>query len=217
MQRWTSVLACGRQSAGMLLAAATLFSAGRCQAQGQGKLAAAPPVTYDNRYEIYGGINYQNDQAGQNLPKLVNLAGIEALGTVWLTGHLGVGADFRGEAGTTAVFPNTDQYKPVVALYTGMLGVEYRGPKNQRAAITYHGFGGASYGDFNVNARQDEFIGLYSNRTKPFAAAGASFDFNRSRNLALRVSPDLILEHYGTEWREFFSVSAGIVYRIGHR
>ena len=126
-------------------------------------------------------------------------------------------ADFRGEAGTTAVFPNTDQYKPVVALYTGMLGVQWRGPKNQRAAINYHAFGGASHGDFNINARTDEFIGLYTNRTKPFAAVGASVDFNRSKNIAIRVSPDLILEHYGSEWREFFSVSGGVIYRFGKR
>jgi hypothetical protein len=189
----------------------------QAQAQGQGKLAAPPPVTYDNRYEIYAGINYQNDQAGQNLPKLVNLAGIEALGTYWVTGHLGVGADFRGEAGTTAVLPNTDPGKPLVALYTGMLGVEWRGPKGQRAAMTYHGYGGVSHGSFNINDRTDEFIGLYSDRTKPFAAVGASFDLNRSKNWAIRASPDLILEHFGTEWREFFSISAGVVYRIGKR
>jgi len=217
MQRWTKVFVCGRLGACMLVGAGTMLATARVEAQGQGKLAAAPPVTYDNRYEVYGGINYQIDQVGQNLPKLTSLAGIEVLGTYWLTGHLGVGADFRGEAGTTAVFPNTDQYKPVVATYTGMLGAEWRGPRGQRAAINYHAFGGASYGDFNINARTDEFIGLYTNRTKPFAAVGASVDFNRSKNIAIRVSPDLILEHYGSEWREFFSVSGGVIYRFGKR
>jgi hypothetical protein len=191
------------------------LGAGKVQAQD--KLAAAPPVTYDNRYEIYGGINYQNDQAGQNLPKLVNLGGVEAMGTYWLTGKLGVAADFRGEAGTTAVFPNTDQYKPLVVLYTGMLGVQYRGPKGQRAAINYHALVGVSHGDFTETARQDEFIGLYTNRTKPIGAFGGSFDFNRSKNVAIRVSPDLIIEHFGTEYREFFSVSAGVIYRFGRR
>jgi len=185
--------------------------------QAQDKLAAAPPVTYNNRYEVYGGLNYQNDQAGQNLPKRVNLAGVEALGTYWLTGHLGIGADFRGEAGTTAVFPNTDPSKPVVVLYTGMLGAQYRGPKNQRAALNYHAYVGVSHGVFNETARQDEFIGLYTNRTKPIGAFGASIDFNRSRNVAIRVSPDLIIEHFGTEYREFVSISLGVIYRFGRR
>jgi hypothetical protein len=39
-------------------------------------------------------------------------------------------------------------------------------------------------------------------------------DFNRSKNWALRLSPDLILEHFGNEEREFFSISGGVVYRF---
>ncbi len=209
MQRWTRLVACA------LAAMAIALGAGQMQAQD--KLAAAPPVTYDNRYEIYGGINYQNDQAGQTLPKRVNLAGVEVLGTYWLTGKLGLAGDVRGEAGTTAVFPNSDPSKPVVVLYTGMLGAQYRGPKGQRAAMSYHAYGGVSHGDFTETARQDENIGLFTNRTKPFIAAGVSFDFNRSKNIAIRLSPDIIIEHFGTEWREFFSISGGVLYRFGRR
>jgi hypothetical protein len=209
MQRWTRLVACAL--------AVTAIALGAGQMQAQDKLAAAPPVTYDNRYEIYGGLNYQNDQAGQNLPKRVNLAGIEVLGTRWLTSKVGLAADFRSEAGTTAVFPNTDKSKPVVVLYTGMLGAQYRGPKGQRAAINYHAYGGVSYGVFDYTARQDEFIGLYTNRTKPFAAIGGSVDFNYSKKVAIRVTPDLILERFGTEWREFFSIGGGVVYRFSSR
>ena len=62
-----------------------------------------------------------------------------------------------------------------------------------------------------------ENVGLYTNRTKPMAAIGTSFDFNRSRNMAFRLSPDLILEHLGTETREFFAISGGVVYRFGKK
>ena len=41
-------------------------------------------MTYDNKYEVYGGLNYMNFQAGQNLPKRMNLGGGEFLGTYWL-------------------------------------------------------------------------------------------------------------------------------------
>ena len=183
-----------------------------------GKLAAAAPVTYDNRYEIYGGINLQNFQAGQNLPKRMNLGGVEVLGTYWLTRKLGVAADLRGEAGTTPVFPNPYTVRPLVVLYTGMGGVNYRGPRNQRFAIDYHAFAGASHGDFTETPLPvGETVGLYTNRTAPMFALGGSLDFNRSRNLAIRLSPDLIFEHFGTETREFFSLSGGIVYRLGKR
>ncbi len=47
------------------------------------------------------------------------------------------------------------------------------------------------------------------------AALGDSLDFNYSKNIAVRLQPDLILEHFGTETREFFAISAGIVYRFG--
>jgi hypothetical protein len=58
---------------------------------------------------------------------------------------------------------------------------------------------------------------MYTNRTKPMAALGGSVDINRSKNWAIRLSPDLILEHFGSETREFFAISGGVVYRIGKR
>jgi hypothetical protein len=197
---------------------AACLSAGRAEAQAQGKLAAAPPVTYANRYELYGGINFQNFQAGQNLPTRMNLGGVELLGTYWISPKWGVGADLRGEAGTTPVFPNPYTRRPLVVLYEGLAGAEYRGPKNQRAALNFHAFGGIAHGDFTrTPLPPGEDVGLYTNRTKPMAAIGASLDYNRSRQLALRLSPDLILEHFGTETREFFAISGGAVYRFGKK
>ena len=212
MLQRTKLLARGLAGAMLLTTAASVL------AQGQGKLAAAPPVTYTNRYELYGGINLQNFQAGQNLPTRMNLGGVDVLGTYWLTNKLGLGANFRGEAGTTPVFANPYTTRPLVVLYTGMLGVQYRGPKNQRAALNYHLYAGASHGDFTRTPLPPGYtVGLYTNRTKPILAAGASIDFNRTRNLALRLSPDLIVEHFGTEYREFFAISGGVIYRFGHR
>jgi hypothetical protein len=49
------------------------------------------------------------------------------------------------------------------------------------------------------------------------AALGGSVDINKSKNWAIRLSPDLILEHFGSETREFFAISGGVVYRIGKR
>jgi hypothetical protein len=206
------------------------------------KIAVAAPVTYDNKYELFAGFNYQNFQAGQSLPNRMNLGGGEVLFTYWLPGSgwikkLGVGADYRFDAGTTPVLANggTTSFspttngtginnRPLVWLNTGMLGAQYRGPKNQYAALSYHGYFGVSHGTFdksfrNVNSNVNPFTatGLYTNRTKPFAALGASVDFNLSKKWAIRISPDLILEHFGTETREFVAVSGGAIYRFGKR
>jgi hypothetical protein len=198
------------------------------------KIALAAPVTYDNKYEFYVGLNFMNFQAGQNLPKRMNLGGGEFLATYWLPGdhwftnHIGVGAEYRGEAGTTPVFGQAQGLpynvsRPLVYMNMGLLGAQYRGPKNQFIAINYHAYGGVAHGTFDDDLRPgqpgqptfSQVTGLYTNRTKPIAALGGSIDINRSKNWALRLSPDLILEHFGTETREFFAISGGVVYRMG--
>ncbi len=115
---------------GVLLAG--MFAGGTALlAQASGKLAAKPPVTYANRWEIYGGLNFMNFQAGQNLPTRMNMGGGELLGTYWLTSHIGLAADYRGEAGTGPVFPSAPIppnpnyiHRPLVYMNMGMLGAQ---------------------------------------------------------------------------------------------
>jgi hypothetical protein len=203
--------------------------------EAQTKLGPAAPVTYDNKYEIYGGLNYMNFKAGENLPERMNLGGGEIEGTWWVTPKIGASVDYRGEAGTTQVYPNAGAYgihRPLVYMNMILFGAQYRGPKNQHAALNFHAYGGPSYGVFDggtagapsapgvplppgssasTNAIQ---VGLYPNHTAALIALGGSGDFNRSKNLAIRLSPDLILEHFGNETREFFAISGGVVYRF---
>jgi hypothetical protein len=147
----------------------------------------------------------------------MNLGGGELLGTYWLTPKWGLGAEWRGEWGTTPVKPNTVFNGRALASLNGALaGAQYRGPKNQYAALNYHAYFGAMYGKFDYTANPT-VLGMYTNRTKGMAALGGSVDINRSKNWAIRLSPDLILEHFGTETREFFAISGGVVYRIGKR
>jgi hypothetical protein len=187
------------------------------------KIGFIAPVTYDNKYEFYGGFNFMNFQAGQALPTRMNLAGTELLGTYWVTPKWGLGADYRGEWGTTPVHPNPYiSGRPLISLNLGMLGAQYRGPRNQYAALNFHGYFGVAHGAFNhdtgvVPPAALTQIGLYTDRTKPIAALGGSVDINHSKNIAIRLSPDLMLEHFGTETRTFFAISAGVIYRFGKR
>jgi hypothetical protein len=204
---------------------ATLLLGGAPQLQAQAsKIGPDAPVTYDNRYEVYGGLSFMNFQAGQNLPTRMNLGGGEVQGTYWLSGksvwarHLGASADYRFEAGTTPVFPSPASINPerdLVRMNIGMAGVQWRGPKNHFASLNYHALAGVGAGDFSGPTNYN--VGLYSNRIKPMGVVGVSLDYNRSKNLAVRIQPDLVFEHFGTETREFFSISAGVVYRFGKR
>ena len=71
-------------------------------AQAQTKLGPAAPVTYDNKYEVYGGLNFMNFMAGQDLTRRMDFGGGELEGTYWLTRKWGLAAEYRGEAGTIA-------------------------------------------------------------------------------------------------------------------
>ena len=182
------------------------------------KIGPAAPVTYDNKYEIFGGLNFQTFQAGQDLPKRMNMGGGEVLATYWVTPKVGPGVEWRGDWGTTPVKPNIQFNGRAGASLNGVLaGLQYRGPKNQYAALNYHAYFGASYGKFDYTVSNPTVLGMYTNRMKPLAALGGSVDINRSKNWAIRLSPDLILEHFGSETREFFAISGGVVYRIGKR
>jgi hypothetical protein len=207
------------------------------------KIGPAAPVTYDNKYELFGGFNFQNFMAGQNLPKRMNLGGGEVMFTYWLpvknwAKNLGLAADYRIDAGTTPVFPNSGitepnaiggtgiNNRPLVYMNTLMGGAQYRtGLRNQYVAVNLHGYAGVSHGIFNSSFRNlvvplseaYAATGLYSNRTAPFFAVGGSLDFNLSKKWAIRFSPDLILEQYGTETREFVAVSGGALYRWGKK
>jgi len=181
--------------------------------------------TYDNKYEVYGGLNFMNGQAGQNLPKRYNMGGAEGMFTYWLGKNLGIAADYRWGGGSTPIFPNPYYSRVLVmqSIYSG--GVQWRGPRNRYAAIDYHALAGVSRGTFDhaiqnfpggspVKATD---IGLYPNGSTPWGAVGGSIDFNYKPNIAIRIAPDLTFEHFGTELREFVAVSAGVIYRFGKK
>jgi hypothetical protein len=189
----------------------------------KGRFGAVVPVTYDNKYEVYGGINLMTFQAGQDLPKRMNLGGGELLGTYWLKPKLGLGAEWRGEWGTTPIKPNPYfNGRALADLQMVMGGAQYRGPKNQYAALNYHAYAGMAHGTFdhstqNIPAVYLPQVGLYPNQNAFVSALGGSVDINKSKNWAFRLSPDLMIEHFGTETRYFFAISGGVVYRIGKK
>ncbi len=202
--------------------------------------AALAPYTgpkYNNRWELYGGLNFMNGQAGQVQPgRRYNMGGGEVMGTYWLGGapvkRWGVVGDFRFGAGTTPVTsPFYNRVLIMQSIPSG--GVQVRGPKNRYAAIDFHALAGATYGDFNYAVNhypggspvsacpadqkvgQVGNLGLYCNHVAPYGAAGGSIDFNESGKLAIRLQPDITFEHFGTETRVFFAISMGAVYRFG--
>jgi hypothetical protein len=214
-------------------------------APGTAPLAVTTPIytgpKYTNRFEIYGGINLMNGQAGQILPKRYNMGGGEGMFTYWIgtphsgsfiKRHLGLVADYRFGAGTTPVVTFNNINRVLVMQHIASGGFAYRWLKNRYVALDLHGLAGTTYGIFNhatqeytpgtvsycpAAAKQGQTaqLGLYCNGFAPWGAAGGSIDFNESGKLAIRLSPDMTFEHFGTETREFFAISLGAMYRFG--
>lgn len=196
--------------------------------------------SYQNRWDLYGGLAFANGQAGQNLPQRFNMGGGEGQFTWWVPGHfdnkLGISADYRYGAGTTPVFRNPIYNRPLVMEHIFAGGAQWRGPRNRYVAINYHAFAGAAYGIFDRTMNQYPKppspyaacageqttaqlgnVGMYCNGMAPWGAVGGSLDFNQGQKFAVRLAPDLTFEHFGTETREFFGISLGVVYRGGRR
>ncbi|MFC6646611.1 hypothetical protein ACFQBQ_13655 [Granulicella cerasi] len=206
-------------------------------------LTAYTGPKYDNRWEVYGGLQFSNGQAGQNLPRKYSMGGGEVMGTYWLGSapvkKFGVIADYRFGAGTSQTGLIGAKYglnRILVMQNIVSGGMQWRGPRNRYAAIDLHALVGGAFGDFNyalthypgypasipvtdcpahISANQPVSLGMYCNSSTPWGAIGGSIDFNQSQKVAIRLSPDMNFEHYGTETREFFSISAGILYRFG--
>ena len=91
-------------------------------------LAVYTGPKYDNRWEVYGGLNLMNGQAGQNLQHRYNMGGVEVMGTYWLAPsmsstwlkHVGVAADYHFGAGTTPVL--SPYYNRVVVMQSIIAG-----------------------------------------------------------------------------------------------
>jgi hypothetical protein len=191
-----------------------------------GTIALAAPVTYDNRWEVYGGLSYMNSTAGPLFIQRMNMGGGEVMGTRWFTGahgiigpeRVGVAGDIRGEYGTTPVRVNDFHLNRVLVFQNmAMVGGVIRGPKNQFFALNGHLLGGASRGDFSHGtepAAAPQNVGLYTNRWAPIGAIGTSLDINISKQLAFRFSPDLMLSHWGDATDTNFFISLGFVYRF---
>lgn len=232
--RWTGSRAlAGTLAMGLLIATATQGRAQETVSSTQtttpkiniatSKIGPQAPVTYDNRYEIYIALTYSDYVAGQHLAKRMNFGGGQALFTYWLNNHVGLGIEYRGQAGTTPVFASADLYKisrPLVYMNMGLVGAEYRGPKNQYVAVNYHGYIGVSHGTFSDTRKPNEpffyeYTGLYKDSTKPIGYIGGDLDYNINKKVAIRLSPDLVLYTYGGGTHPFFGVSLGGIYRFG--
>ena len=179
-------------------------------------------ITYDNKYEFYGGLASSHFNSGPALVAGTNLGGFDVQGTEWRGPRWGATANFRGYYGTQGVVPNRYGIRgPFVYEYQAMGGLTRRGPHNEHVAVDFHCLLGGVYGVFNsalwapgfFNLKPGQF-GMFNNGAAFATAIGGSLDLNRSAHLALRVSPDYLLTRFKEVNQNEFTISVGILYRF---
>ncbi len=184
-------------------------------------------VTYNNRYEVYGGAAYAHFDAGPNILQGANLGGFDAQAARFFTRKWAAAGNVRGYFGTSGAVPNAFNIRgPFVDEIFFLGGPEYRAASNQHASITLHALFGGVHGSFD-SALNDEagnrvdpsVVGFFNNQTTFGAAIGGSIDLNRSPRLAFRISPDATLTDFSTRGQggivQQFAISVGVVYRLG--
>ena len=184
-------------------------------------------VSYNNRYEVYGGLAYTHYDAGPSLLQGANLGGFDLQGARFLTRKWAADASVRAYFGTSGVVPNIYGIRgPGVSNYMLLGGPEYRLASNQHAALTLHALFGGTYGLFTGSLTDQSgahvppgALGLFNDQIAFASAIGGSIDLNRSPRLAFRISPDANLTDFSSggkgDFKEQFAISVGLVYRLG--
>ncbi len=185
-------------------------------------------VTYNNRYEVYGGFAYAHFDAGPSLLQGANLGGFDIQGARFFTRRWAAAANVRGYLGTSGAAPNPYRINgPSVSEYFALAGPQYRAASNQHASLTLHALFGGAYGSFasslgrdvNGNKVEPAQVGFYNDQITFGSAIGGSIDLNRSPRLAFRISPDATLTNFSSQgksdFKEQFAISVGVVYRLG--
>ena len=184
-------------------------------------------VTYNYRYEVYGGLAYTHFDAGPSLLQGANLGGVDVQGAYFLTHKWAVDGAVRAYLGTSGVVPNPYGIRgPGVSNYMLLAGPEYRVASNQHASLNLHALFGGTYGLFTGSLQNQigqnvppHALGLFNDQIAFGSAIGGSIDLNRSPRLAFRISPDANLTDFlgasNRDFKEQFALSVGLVYRLG--
>ncbi|MGC9291757.1 MAG: outer membrane beta-barrel protein [Acidobacteriaceae bacterium] len=174
--------------------------------------------TYSHKYEMYTGGMYMRFRPG---PSLHNSGmGGWALGlTDYLTPRLGITGDARGYYGSSSISVNNPNniHNASYSVFTFMAGPQYRLYGQQHFAVSAALQAGATYGyfDADTNGFPPQLVGLYPAGTVFGALASLHLDYNLSPALAIRLSPHVLIDHFGGDYDHNNGLLIGVVYRFG--
>ncbi len=194
-------------------------------AQAHAQVTAVAPVTeapqYNNRWEVYGGVQYSHFNPGRarNI-EANNLLGWNGTATIYLHPSWGIEGGVRGLYGSMTVPANPYgvEANPKMSETLFLFGPTFRLRRRENYAAGLHADVGATYGSFDndfppgVSPNQ---VGIYNNKLAFAGTIGAFYDYNLSPRLSVRTILDYQLTRYGYTRQNEFAGSVGVVYKFG--
>ncbi len=175
--------------------------------------------TYTHKYEVYGGGGYLRFTPGPSLQHL-NEAAWNAGFTDYKWGKIGLTADFRGYYGTAFTYVNQYQvFNPSISQYTFLGGPQARLVMHQHWGVSGNVLVGVAHGNFSTNTGglPGTLIGLYPDGNTFSLEVGAPIDYNLGPTFAIRITPNYLMTHFGSETQNNLGWNAGVVWRFGRQ
>ena len=178
--------------------------------------------TYTHRWEAYLGGQYMRFRPGPDLHNS-GMGGWTLGVTRYFTPRWGITADARGFYGNNSLGAvqggGNNTYNAKFSVFPFTIGPQYRFYGSPKFSISGALQVGDVYGFFDKNTGPfpPQLVGFYPASNVGGAIASVDLDYNLSPGLALRIAPNVLLNHFGGNTDHNQGFLMGIVYRFGRQ
>ncbi len=184
--------------------------------------AALVTGTYTHRWEFYVGGEYMRFRPG---PYLHNsgMGGWIVGATRYFNPRFGIIADARGLYGNNSLGAvnggGNNTYNAKFAVFPFTIGPIYRFYGSSKFSVSAALQVGDIYGYFDkdIGAFPPASVGFYPASNVGAAIASLHLDYNLSPGLAVRLSPHMLMDHFGGNFDHNQGLALGMVYRFGRQ
>ncbi|MGO8717815.1 MAG: hypothetical protein ACLQMO_01195 [Acidobacteriaceae bacterium] len=178
--------------------------------------------TYTHRWEVYVGGEYMRFRPG---PLLHNsgMGGWVLGATRYFSPRWGITADARGDYGNNSLGAvqggGNNTYNAKFAVFPFTIGPQYRFYGSPKLSVSVAVQVGDIYGYFDKDTGPfpPASVGFYPASNVGAAIASLHLDYNLSPGLAIRLSPRVLLDHFGGNLDHNQGFMVGMVYRFGRQ
>jgi hypothetical protein len=188
----------------------------------QRREAAIVTDTYTHRWEVYTGGEYMRFRPGPDIHNS-GMGGWILGATRYFNPRFGITADTRGLYGNNSLGAvqggGNNTYNAKFSVFPFTIGPQYRFYGSPKFSVSGALQIGDIYGYFDQNTGPfpPQSVGFYPASNVGAAIASIHLDYNLSPGLAIRLSPHMLLDHFGGDINHNQGLMVGMVYRFGRQ